>query len=111
MPWVGVPGSPLLRGVYSSVMQVMLDIPDALAEQLLADGKDVSREALEALAVDGYRNRRLFEEEIRVMLGYQTRMQVHELLKKHNVDLNFTVEDFEHDVETLDRLFGKHFAA
>jgi predicted HTH domain antitoxin len=45
------------------------------------------------------------------MLGYQTRMQVHELLKKHNVDLNLTVEDFEHDVETLDRLFGKHFAA
>jgi predicted HTH domain antitoxin len=91
-------------------MQVMLNIPDSLVEQLTADGKDPAREALEALAVDGYRNRRLFEEDIRVMLGYQTRMQVHALLKEHNVDLNFTVEDFEHDVATLDRLFGKPVA-
>ncbi len=87
-------------------MQVTVDIPDALAAQLVAVGKDPSREAVEVLAVDGYRNGRLFEEDVRVMLGYGTRMQVHELLKEHNVDLNFTVEDFHDDVATLDSLFG-----
>jgi hypothetical protein len=92
-------------------MQVIFDIPDTLANQLTAAGKEPSREALEVLAVDGYRNHRLFEEEIRIMLGYQTRMQVHALLKEHGVDLNFSVEDFQKDVATLDRLFGRSTAA
>jgi hypothetical protein len=88
-------------------MQVILEIPDTIAAQITATGKDLSQEALEALAVEGYRNRRLFEEDIRIMLGYGTRMQVHALLKEHGVDLNFSVEDFQQDIETLDRLFGK----
>jgi len=87
-------------------MQVTIEIPDTLAAQLTAAGKDPSREALEALAADGYRNGRLFEEDIRIMLGYSTRMQVHALLKEHGVDLNFSVDDFQRDVETLNRMFG-----
>ncbi len=46
-------------------MQVTLDIPDNLAEQLISAGKDPSREALEALAIDGYRTERLTESEVR----------------------------------------------
>jgi predicted HTH domain antitoxin len=81
-------------------MQVTLDIPDNLAEQLIAAGKDPSREALEALAVEGYRTQRLTESEVRQMLGYETRMQVHALLKEHDVYLHYSLEDLETDAET-----------
>ncbi len=87
-------------------MQVTLEIPDTYAAELTAAGKNPARAALEALALEGYRSGRLFEEDIRVLLGYETRMQVHELLKEHGVDLNFSVDDFQRDVRTLDRLFG-----
>jgi hypothetical protein len=47
--------------------------------QLLATSRTRS-EALEALAVEGYHTGRLTESELRQMLGYETRMQVHALL-------------------------------
>jgi hypothetical protein len=82
-------------------MQVTLEIPDTLAAQLAAVGKDPARAALEALAVEGYRTRQLYEEQIRRMLGYESRMQVHALLKEHDVPLDYSVEDLEQDMETL----------
>jgi hypothetical protein len=57
-------------------MQVTLDIPDTLADQLLAAGRDPARAALVALAVEGYRTRQLSEGQIKRMLGYGTQMRV-----------------------------------
>jgi predicted HTH domain antitoxin len=81
-------------------MQVTLTIPDALAEQLIAAGQDPARAALEALAVEGYRTQRLSESEIRQMLGYETRMEVHALLAAHDVCLHYSLDDLETDAET-----------
>jgi predicted HTH domain antitoxin len=88
-------------------MQVTLDIPDNLAQQLIAAGKDPSREALEALAVEGYRTQRLTESEVRRMLGYETRMQVHALLKEHDVYLHYTLADLELDRQASDIYLAK----
>jgi predicted HTH domain antitoxin len=88
-------------------MQVTLDIPDNLAQQLIAAGKDPSREALEALAVEGYRTERLTESEVRQMLGYETRMQVHALLKEHDVYLQYTMETLQQDIDASDKLHSQ----
>jgi hypothetical protein len=87
-------------------MQVTLTIPDELAAQLMAAGKDPSRAALEALAVEGYRTQRLSENQVRVMLGYQTRMQVHTLLKEHDVYLNYSMADVEQDIKASDEFLA-----
>ena len=81
-------------------MQVTFDIPDTMAAQLTAAGKDPARAALEAFVIDGYRTQQLSEGQIRRMLGYGTRMQVHALLKEHGVPLHYSLEDFEQDMET-----------
>jgi len=98
--------TPRLTLAIITIMQVTLDIPDDLAAQLTAAGKDPARAALEALAVEGYRIRQLSEEEVRRMLGYEIRMQVHALLKEHDVPLDYTIEDLEQDRETM-RTFRK----
>ena len=41
----------------------------------------------------------LSEAQIRRLLGYGTRMQVHGFLKAHGVPLDYTVEDLEQDRE------------
>jgi predicted HTH domain antitoxin len=87
-------------------MQVTVTIPDDLAAQLTAAGKDPARAALEALAVEGYRAGRLSENEVRVMLGYETRMQVHALLKEHDVYLNYSMSDLEQDIRASDELYA-----
>jgi predicted HTH domain antitoxin len=84
-------------------MQVTFDMPDTYAAELAAIGKDPARSALEAVLIEGYRARRIFEGEIKQALGFQTRMQVHALLEEHGIPLNYDVEEWEQDLNTLSR--------
>ena len=61
----------------------------------------MSRRTLEALAIDGYRSGKLSEEQVRRILGYGTRLQVHSFLKEHNVYLNYGLEELDQDMQTV----------
>ncbi len=89
-------------------MEITLHIPDDLARQVALEGQDPARVALEALALEGYRTERLSESAIRRMLGFQTRIQVHEFLKQHGVYLHYGVSDLQHDRETAQQTREKH---
>ena len=82
-------------------MDITIHIPEDSARALGQDGGDLARRTLEALAIDGYRSGELTEEQVRRILGYATRMQVHEFLKAHDVYLNYGPEDLEQDLQTL----------
>lgn len=85
-------------------MQVTLTIPDDLAAQLIRVGKDPAREAL---AVEGYRTERLTESEVRQMLGYETRMQVHALLAEHDICLHYSLENLQQDIDASNKLHAQ----
>ena len=63
--------------------------------------EDVPRHLLEQIALEGYQGRWLSEAQIRRLLGYGTRMQVHGFLKAHGVPLDYTVDDLERDREPM----------
>lgn len=88
-------------------MQITLDIPDELAAQMISGGTNVSRAALEALALEGYRTERLSESAIRRLLGFETRMEVHAFLKEHGVYLHYSLADLERDRESAVRVRAK----
>jgi predicted HTH domain antitoxin len=85
-------------------MQLTLELPEELSAALAADGSDLSRAALEAIALEAYRERKISTAQLRRVLGYQTRMEVDGFLKEHGVELEYTVEDLERDRETHRRL-------
>lgn len=85
-------------------MNVVLRIPDDFARRLAAAGGDIERMALEALALEEYRAGRLTRPELRRTLGYGTRAQVDGFLKAHGVDESMTIDEFERQSKTLDRL-------
>lgn len=85
-------------------MEVQLQIPEDIASIIQSDQPDLSRAVLEALALEGYRSERLSEAQVRRLLGFTTRMQVHAFLKAHNVYLNYSIHELERDLESL-----KHF--
>ena len=58
-------------------MQISFDIPDDTARTLGVDGRDLSRLALEAFALEGYRARVPFESDLCRMLGLERRLDVH----------------------------------
>ncbi len=85
-------------------MQVHFEIPDDIAAALSADGRDLSRAALEALALEGHRTEQLSEWQIAQMLGFEVRMQVHGFLKEHEAYMHYTYEDLMEDYENAKRV-------
>jgi Uncharacterised protein family (UPF0175) len=79
-------------------MQVTIDLPDDISAALEGRWSDLPRQALEALAVEGYRTGALTEGQVRRLLVLETRFQVHALLKDHRVPLQYTAPDVENDV-------------
>ncbi len=84
-------------------MQIIVELPDDIARQLGGDQPQLSRTALEALAVEGVRSGKLSPGQVRRLLGFSTRTQVDDFLKAHSVFLPLTVEDVERDAETSRR--------
>jgi hypothetical protein len=84
-------------------MHISLDIPDNIPN-VVAPDQEPARAALEALALEGYRSRRLGESAVRRLLGFGTRMEVHGFLKEHGVYLNYSMVDLEHDIREADRI-------
>jgi len=88
-------------------MEITFKIPDELARQVASEGEDPARVALEALALEGYRAERLSESEIRQLLGFESRIEVHAFLKEHGVYLHYDLSDLDHDRVTSERSRGK----
>jgi hypothetical protein len=85
-------------------MNLTVEIPDDLAGQLSAAGGDLSRRALEALALEEYKSGHLTEDELRRMLGFGTRYQLDGFLKAHDVWIEYTLDDFRREVDSLKQL-------
>ena len=85
------------------MLHVTLEIPDELSRFLAASG-NVERAAVEAIALQAYREEKLSTSELRRLLGYRTRLQVHAFLKAHGVPLQYGLEDLEHDRQEGDAI-------
>jgi hypothetical protein len=79
-------------------MTITLNLPEDIAKELSEQGADLTRTALESLALEGYRSGHLSEEQVRRMLGFDSRFEVHAFLKQHNTYLNYTEADLTNDL-------------
>lgn len=81
-------------------MELTLDLPDELSAALAAPGQDLSRAALEAIALEAYRERKITTAQLRRLLGFESRYELDGFLKQHAVWLEYTWGDLERDRET-----------
>lgn len=81
-------------------MVITVELADDLAAHV-----QPAREALEALAIAGYRSGVLTPYQVRRLLGFETRYELDGFLKQHGVwDWAYDVEDFEADLSVINRL-------
>jgi hypothetical protein len=85
-------------------MNVTLNIPDDLVGQLEVAGSDLSRRALEALALEEYKSGRLTKPGLSRLLGFSSRDQLDGFLKMHDVWIDYSVDDFHRELDDLARL-------
>jgi hypothetical protein len=79
-------------------MDVTIKLPEDISESLVGQWGNVPRHALETIAVEGYRTGALTESQVKRLLGFDTRFEVHALLKEHEVPLHYTEADLEEDL-------------
>jgi len=56
--------------------QLILNLPDELSAALSGSGQELSRAALEAIALEAYRERKLTAAQLRRILGFETRINL-----------------------------------
>jgi len=79
-------------------MKITVELPDDVAQR-----PDPGREALEALAIEGYRSGALSHYQASQLLGF-SRFEFDGFLKARNIyDHAYDVEDLDHDLEDLRR--------
>ena len=81
-------------------VDIVINLPEDIARVLQAGGADLSRAALEGLALEGVRSGKLSTGQARRLLGFSTRYDVDGFLKSHGVFLDTTVEEVERDAQT-----------
>lgn len=90
-------------------MRIWLDLPDNLIGQL-SQGRNLSRVALEALAIDAYRANRITAHQLCHLLNIPSRYDLDGLFKEHGVPLEYSIDDFEREGLTSARLWDKRQA-
>jgi predicted HTH domain antitoxin len=87
-------------------MKVTIEIPETI-EQSLHDqiGRDVEGAVKEALAIAWYQAERLSIGQVAELLGVSI-YEAEGLMKRHGVAAPLTLDDYEHDRETLNRVLN-----
>ena len=79
-------------------MQITVELPEDIARH-----PDPGREALEALALEGYRSRKLTQFDIGQLLGL-SRVQAEDFLARHVDFYDYSTEELEAEADLLHRL-------
>ncbi len=87
-------------------MDVVVSLPDSVAQQIGANETDFERQELEALALEGYRSEKLTAFQIGQMLGLAMPNEVDGFLKMHGMFLEYTDEEIAQQQRVLDELFS-----
>jgi predicted HTH domain antitoxin len=83
-------------------MRITVQLPDDLTQH-----PNPAREALEALAIEGYRSGALSHYQASQLLGL-SRFEFEGFLKERNIyDHAYSIEDLEQDIETMRQLRAK----
>lgn len=78
-------------------MQVTIELPSNIAEELQQKWGDVSRHILETVAVEAYRAGQLTTAQVREMLGCDTAMELDALLQRASVYRNPSEDELDQD--------------
>jgi len=82
-------------------MQITIELPDDIANQLQLQPTDIPRRILELIAADNYRQGRIGAAQVRRMLNFSSRWETYEFLKREKAYLPYTEDDLEQDAQAI----------
>jgi hypothetical protein len=91
-------------------MQVTIELPEDIGQQVTSEWRDLPRAALEALVQEAYRAKKLSAEQLCGLLGFESRYYLDGFLKQHEVWLEYSLQDFEREADASARLWQQRRA-
>ena len=93
-----------MTGLYVTTcsMQITIEIPDEIAQQLDETQGNLSRRLLELVVADAYSSGKINTAEVRQILQLPTRLASHAFLKRMGTYLNYDEAELEQDLQTLE---------
>ena len=85
-------------------MDICISVPDEVFQLMQARWNDLSRGALEALAIEAYRTDVLTEAEVQRMLGLASRWETDKFLKEAQAFITYTDADLDEDISAIRNL-------
>lgn len=87
-------------------MKLSIDIPAAVEQSLHQQlGQNLEQAVKEALAISWYQAEKLSIGQVAEFLGVSI-YEAEGLMKRHHVAARYSLEDFQHDRDTLNRMLG-----
>jgi predicted HTH domain antitoxin len=82
-------------------MVLTLELPDSIAAALsVAGSEDLQRKALEALAIEGFREKKLSQYQVGQLLGL-SRIEAEDLLARHADLYDYDPAELQHEADRL----------
>lgn len=85
-------------------MQVIINLPEAMGQQLQKQWGNLPQKTLEALAIQAYRDGVITSAEIQTLLNFSSRWETDEFLKRCQVYRDYIEEDLAEDVKNIEQL-------
>lgn len=88
------------------MMQITIEIPEELGQQLQKEWDNLPRKLLESLAIEAYHSGVMTAAQIQLLLNFASRWEVEDFLHQHQVYLDYTKVDLEEDLQTIQEVLS-----
>jgi len=88
-------------------MQITIEIPDNIANQLQLQPTNISHRILELIVADNYRQGHIGAAQVRQMLNFSFRWETYEFLKREKAYLPYTEDDLEQDSQAIRKVLAQ----
>ncbi|NET58244.1 MAG: UPF0175 family protein [Symploca sp. SIO2E6] len=88
-------------------MQITIELPDDIVNQLPPNNISRSRRILELIAADNYRRGCIGAAQVRRMLNLSSRWETYEFLKREKAYLPYTEDDLDQDAQAIGNVLAK----
>lgn len=85
-------------------VNISIELPDKIADQIGSHWSDLPRRALEALVARACREKVISAPQAQQMLGLRSTLELDAFLKQSKVYLDYSEDDLDADIRTLDEL-------
>ena len=82
-------------------MQITIDLPEEIGQQLTKKWENLPQKVLESLAIEGYREGVLTSAQVQDILKLESRWITERFLSQSHAYLDYTEREYQEDIDTL----------